>query len=151
LVGYCSGWKGKRKGFTLVELIVIFIIVAILAGIAFFSYKKWRLRLDVENSARKLYAEVERYRMQAFTQKVPVNITVLDRKVIVSVNGTTKSFELSAPYRGSVSIDVKGLLSPGSIVYTGPMVGAKVSCLKMNKVRVRLGQTVEENGKRVCQ
>jgi len=151
LADFYSGLKGRRIGFTLIELIVILVVLGILASLAFISYKKWRLRMDVENSVRKLQSEIEYYRVVAFTQKEPIDIKILNNKVVVSSPSFTKSFNLPAPYSGSVKIDSKGLLSPGSIVYAGPMVDAKYSCLKINRVRVRPGKTVIKNGKRVCQ
>lgn len=145
-----SGLRGKR-GFTLVELLVVLAIVSILLAIGVKFFVKWRLKNNVETSIKKLYAEIQHQRNRAFLEKTPVTIKVDGKEVEISTPSSTTTLELSAPFSGTLTVDEKGIFDSGSIVFTGDLdLSPSVSCVVANKVRLRLGKTVEEDGKRKC-
>ena len=146
-----SGLKGKRA-FTLIELLIVIVIFSILLAIGIKYYREWKLRNDVETSIKALYAEIQYQRNRAFIEKKPVKIEVNGKEAVITTPASTTTLKLSAPFSGTLTIDSKGIFDSGSIVFTGNLkLSPSVSCIVANKVRLRLGKTVEKSGKRVCE
>jgi len=150
LESFYSGLKGKR-GFTLVELLIVIILISIILAVATSLFFKWKQRNDVETSVRKLYAEIQHQRTRAFLEKMPITIRARGKEVEILTPASRTTLELSAPFSGTLTIDEKGIFDSGSIVFTGNLeLSPAVSCVIANKVRLRLGKTVEEDGTRKC-
>ncbi|WP_457678575.1 prepilin-type N-terminal cleavage/methylation domain-containing protein [Thermovibrio sp.] len=144
-----------RKGFTVVEVLVAIVVVAILASLALVSYRKWSERRSVENATRRIYSEIEYQRIRAFSQGLRLKVVADDSKLeVIDLDNPpdVKVVKLGAPFSGSITIDRRGLLSSNSIVYTGDLnLHPSVSCVVSNGVRVRMGQTyITPSGARKC-
>ena len=141
----------ERRGLTLVELLVALVILFIVMWIGYNNFQKWKIRYSLESDVQKIYSEIQRVRMKAFTQKLKVLITCRGKKLIfVEENGTgnaTTSFELSNPFiidsvYGKFEIDENGLFSKtGKLKYAGTYnVSPKFDCVIVSRNRVRLGK-----------
>ena len=65
---------GNRRGFTLLEMIVVLALVAILAGIAVLNHHAMRGRLDLGMAARQVMMDLKQARMRAVAQHVNYRI-----------------------------------------------------------------------------
>ena len=144
-----------RRAFTLFELIVVILIVAILLGLGYSSYRKWQERNRVETATRRIYSEIEYQRTRAFSQRLRLQIVASDDELqVINLDNPNdkKVIKLGAPFSGTVTIDQKGLLNSASIVYEGDLnLHPSVSCVVTNGVRVRMGQTyIDSRGVRRC-
>ena len=59
----------NKKGFTLIELMVVVAIVAMLATLALTGYHSTREKVKVENEIKALYGNLQNAKMRAFAEK----------------------------------------------------------------------------------
>lgn len=57
--------QGDMSGFTLVEVIVVLIVIAVLGSIALPGYMKWMPNIRLKSTARDLYGNMQKMRMVA--------------------------------------------------------------------------------------
>jgi prepilin-type N-terminal cleavage/methylation domain-containing protein len=56
---------GGKKGFTLIELMVIISIISILAGLGMYYYRDWQKRYTLEGGVKQLYIDLMNTRVRA--------------------------------------------------------------------------------------
>lgn len=64
----------RKKGFTLVEVVVVLVVIGILAGIAIPTYLKWIPGIRLKSAARDLYSNLQLARIQALKENVTVPV-----------------------------------------------------------------------------
>lgn len=64
----------RQKGYTLIEILLVIAIIAILSGIAIYSFRDVRYRSDLKNGARSFEADVKRARSMARTMNEDILI-----------------------------------------------------------------------------
>ncbi len=143
----------RRKGFTLIELIVVFVLVGLILALGFAKYSKWSKRNSVERDTRLIYTLINKERMIALSEGKSVKVIVNGKTLTVKDLSTHRqeSVNLNNPFSGTISIYPKGLMSRGSIVFQGNLsLNPDVSCVTSNGLRLRMGQTYVSQGKRKC-
>lgn len=68
--------RGSSRGFTLMELMVIISVLAILLGIAAYSFRDYRLKSALRESARALEGDIMKARVAARTRQEVVRVTL---------------------------------------------------------------------------
>jgi len=158
-----------RKGVTLIELMVVIALVSVVAGVAIVSFSTTRKRASIERDVQRIYSEIQRQRMKAFTKKVNIKIfcDVIEKENGVkeyllimnctdsngnpcnSHNATPDNVTLENPFTGTLSINSKGLFSQlGSIRYNGAdSVSPKYDCVVASPYRIRMGRWDKDEGK----
>lgn len=77
-----------KQGFTIIEIIVVIVILAILAGFAIPSYKKWINKQRAEKDIHSLYSLLTLARTKAFTEKKCCVVEVRSNKAILYCTNT---------------------------------------------------------------
>lgn len=159
----------QRKGFTLIEVLLVMIIIAILLGIAGLYAKPWMDKYRVESQTRELYVDLmnarvramERNRMHfvAFSPAIAsvTRYTVYeDTNTAPDGNGTPeeaddtlimqKNFNpiYTMTWNGAnarIQFDTRGLMSgsEGAIYVTNRSYGAAPDCVVISASKIRIG------------
>lgn len=85
--------SSKKRGFTIVELLVVIVIIAIIASILYFILSGWRVetaRTEVQNDLKNLTTEIQQYRN--FNNTYPATLANLqyDNTSSVSISYTLR-------------------------------------------------------------
>ncbi|BAT72070.1 type IV fimbrial biogenesis protein FimT [Thermosulfidibacter takaii ABI70S6] len=78
-----------KKGFSLIELIIVIALLAILAGLAIPSYRHWISKNKAEKDLQALYSMLQLARSKAFTEKECCAVRVLSTKAEIYCNNST--------------------------------------------------------------
>jgi prepilin-type N-terminal cleavage/methylation domain-containing protein len=156
----------KQKGFSLVELLVVFAIIGILAGIAIPSYSSWAKKYRAERDIKELLADLLKVRVQAMTKNLahfvlleadgysvyedsdPTpfgdgNLTEKDGIVLPK-----KTVETSLTWNGgnTVEFSAKGLATTSKTICTVSEANPTYDCISLSQTRIRLGKLRDRNG-----
>jgi len=143
----------RGKGFTLIELIVVIVIVGLVLSLGFVKYTEWSKRNSVERDTRFIYTLINRERMVALSEGRSFEVTVNGKTLTVKdiSTNTEKSFRLNNSFSGAINIYPKGLMNRASIVFQGDLnLHPDVSCVTSDGLHLRMGQTFIDKGKRKC-
>ncbi|RUM45554.1 MAG: hypothetical protein DSY35_00570 [Desulfurobacterium sp.] len=141
----------RVKGFTLVELAVVVAVSAIILWLGYNSFKEWKESSSIENDVQRIYSEIQKERLKAFTQKKKVEITCSDKrlriketdldsgKVSFSEIALNNPFEITNSYK-KIKINEKGLFSlTGKIEVKGTYRSSpEFDCIVISRNRIRM-------------
>lgn len=106
-----------KKGFTftLVEILIVFIVLGILTAIAIPNYHKWKMKEKAKKDIISLYSLLQSLREKAFTTKQSYTININNNTI--QVNNTTYSFYCSFnATQSSFKITSRGTFSTGTTI-----------------------------------
>ncbi|WP_456342733.1 pilus assembly FimT family protein [Thermovibrio sp.] len=142
-----------RKGFTLIEAIVILIIVAVLSSLALHSYSRWKLKTEVERDVRTLETTINKLRMEAFSRKRSYKLEIVDKSLTVKDASTDEvlyTYQLLTPFgsssggRVTFTIDRKGIISVRRNIISKvrgiSSLNPDFDCISVGKTYVRVGR-----------
>ena len=66
---------GKERGFTLIEVMIVIVIIGIMTGIAVPAFADWRERQSVRSATQSLMAHMKQARVLAIAENRTVSIT----------------------------------------------------------------------------
>ncbi len=98
----------KESGFTLIECVLIFTIMAVLGTVAILSIKDWLPRYRLKNAAQELYSNMQLAKLEAVKQNKDCAITfnvgagtytidLLNKTVDLNAYGDGVKFECANP------------------------------------------------------
>lgn len=142
---------GEKRGFTLIELAVVLTISAIIMWLGYSNFRRWSESSSIEGDIQKMYSEIQKERVKAFTQKLEVeifcggNVLTIKEKDLSSGKTSTLTLNLNNQFvienkYKKIKINKKGLFSiTGKIEYNGIYHSSpKFDCLVISKNRIRM-------------
>jgi prepilin-type N-terminal cleavage/methylation domain-containing protein len=106
-----------KRGFTLIETLVVIAIIAIILLIAVFWFPSWIKTKKVETDTNKIYLLIKKYQLLAMRQKITVNVTLSNATTIeVKYDSKTAKYSLDTPFNATdnLTIDEFGRFHPAS-------------------------------------
>ncbi len=134
----------KIKGFSLIELLVVIVIMAILLGIGIPMILGWIKKTKIREDTEKIYSLIQYGRQKAFTEKINMEVSLGDKEICLknSENGlNVKCVSLNHTWQTNKTITVskRGILSNGTVYYSyensSPYdcVKTSITSIKMDK------------------
>ncbi len=155
-------WK-NRRGFTMVEMMIVVAIIAVLIASVTVSYRSWSRRYRVENSVKELYATLMDARARAMQKKRVhfVSFTATEYRIYEDTSPApdgNRSLEAGADnlvlrgtpaepiqtFPAGMMFDTDGVVSidSGFIRISSPL-RADYDCIALRRTRIKMGQMDE--------
>lgn len=156
----------NSRGFSLIELLVIMLLMGILGTIATLNWQGMKVKSDTETQAKTLYADLASIRLQALYSKRARSVRIDNQvfKVYSSADTTgdpieTKNLTYMTVWNatsllktGSLTFDAQGLMNGNQrsicILPTGDTIdvsSATVDSLVISQARINLGKRTGGN------
>ncbi len=149
----------NKKGFSVIELIVVVGIMAIIATMAIPSFTKWKTKYSIESDVKSIAAFLQEARMKAFTEKIELDVVSDNGKICfkcdsgdndcISTYGTgnISCLELDNSFTFSnFGITKRGTMANRTISYSGNYEGdINYDCVAVKNIRVKIGKLNASN------
>lgn len=146
----------NQKGFALVELVVVLVIIGIVVSIASLNFNSMQKKYNIEKVASELFNDISDLRMKAMTRREEHSITLNANEYVLS-RGVTEFARRSVPYVLSnqsmvpfsgttvIIFDERGFTGGGALfgqtIVIGPAnVDASINCIVISNARVNMGK-----------
>ena len=93
----CVTWK-DRRGFSLIELIVVIVVFGILAGMAVPQFIAFRPKNRLNGAARQIYSELMWARSKAVNENSAYVVTFPTNQTMQIAGSTTKTVNIQTEY-----------------------------------------------------
>lgn len=123
------GWRG----FTLIELVVVMVIMAILMAIGTLQFNRYTTKNTIETDAKNIYGLLSKARSEAFTWKAERSVVISTTptpqcKIYPTLTGSGSAIE-TVKLKSAVTGDVNQVIA---FDLRGVANGAKVVCMEPN-------------------
>jgi prepilin-type N-terminal cleavage/methylation domain-containing protein len=138
---------GKIKGFTIVELLIVIVLLVILAAVAVIPFKNKMEANRIETDIRRMYGLLQEGRMTAFGEKRRLIFTLspADKSACLIDEATSSTIKCVNLNKDSynpitITIDKRGTFTNGTIYFNGDKKGAVFDCISISYIRVKMGE-----------
>ncbi len=112
----------KIRGFSLIELLVVIVIMAILLGIGIPMILNWIEKAKIREDARKIYSLIQQGREKAFTEKMNLQVEINSGKICLKQQNNGKNItctKLNKTWQlnNSITISKRGIITGATIYY----------------------------------
>ncbi|WP_457621474.1 prepilin-type N-terminal cleavage/methylation domain-containing protein [Persephonella sp.] len=135
------------KGFTIIELLIIIVLIAILGAIAVIPFKNKIEANKIETDIRRIYGLLQEGRMTAFGEKRRLIFRLDPAEKIACLTDEATSTVIKCVHLNkseytpvTVIIDKRGTFTNGSIYFLGDKRGAVFDCISISYIRVKMGE-----------
>ncbi|HOV90595.1 MAG TPA: GspH/FimT family pseudopilin [Syntrophorhabdaceae bacterium] len=158
----------RDKGFSLIELMVVVIIVGILAGISVFGYRNFVMKNEINNQTRAIYSDLIKLRLMAMrsnrmtfmeltsndyigyvdTNENEVLDTGTDAVVLRAQKNPDVLFTshgqfvhpITASGGGFISFNARGYSNTTTTVCIYSKVNPTYDCIKVSRTKINMGK-----------
>jgi prepilin-type N-terminal cleavage/methylation domain-containing protein len=141
----------NKKGFTLIEVIMVTVLIGIMVAIAVPFYSRWKIKYSIENDVKIILSFLQENRAKAFAEKTSYTVQfpgsvgtsdtlqLLEGAVVKDTLKLKNKFKFvgSAPYK--IIITKRGVFDGKNIYALNFDYNPEYSCITVSKLRVRLG------------
>jgi len=131
-------WKtrNKKRGFSLIELIIVIAILGVLLGIASYSWSRYRENANLRSAVREIIADLELAKEKAKGENKTYEVTFTEGSpnYSISVEGLTTTKSLSS-------------FGSGILVESTSFNQEKVSFLPRGTLATNTGRIIVKNGR----
>jgi type IV fimbrial biogenesis protein FimT len=156
----------NRKGFSLVELIVVIAIIAILLTLATLNFRQWQRKSNIEREAKELYSDLMDIRQQAIVTGRVHSLRLVSAQSVIflrySTQGDTVGSQIrqrSLPYTitqsawnnpsaNEIDFNSRGMMDDPAVktlcIYSDS--GAAFDSIVILQSRISLGKLISQGG-----
>ena len=106
---------GRQNGFTLLQVVIVVLVIAVIGGMAVFGIVQARQRVRLTNSARLLASYLEKARVDSIRR----HASTADQMAGVSINGDEASYTVRIDLDGNGAIDTLNVALDNGIKFVG--------------------------------
>lgn len=163
----CKGYNLRKKGFTLIELLVVLVIVGILAGLGIVSLNSSSRKINIDNQARRIHADLSEVKVMAMTKgrthffslntngytayddtnesgalNTGSDVIAVSSNQALNLNTVTNQQFLPITWSGSAQMDFnsRGICSTSDTVCIYSTVNPRYDCINISPTRIALGK-----------
>ncbi|HIJ79895.1 MAG: prepilin-type N-terminal cleavage/methylation domain-containing protein [Desulfobulbaceae bacterium] len=133
----------SKGGFTLLELVIVVCIIGLILSIATANFRRVTRVSSINHDLNFIAAFMQQKRLEAFSQKNPITITVGATQITTApFFGTVTLENQFIPSAATFTVNNRGLFSPttGSIRLADMSDGSPNNCIVIDLTRVRMGR-----------
>jgi len=160
---YCkNGFGYGQSGFTLVEVMLVLVIIALIAIFAAPEVGNWQPNIRLKGAAREFYANMQKAKLHAIKTNSDVNVTISTNcpggsYLFEEINGTTGAVvrvvaqvtagDFTDSYKGvcinNFDAGVRGFTPRGMSIGSGGSIGGNVTFTSVDIPKIyKVGQTI---------
>ncbi len=144
-----------QRGFTLIELIVIMLIIGCLIAIAALDFRTWIIKSQIESQVRTMHADLTSARVSAMNNKRVHNVTFsgkqyrIDDDTPALVTTMALKYPITFPGGATVTFDTRGVATdavPDRAICVNSTVRASYDSIVISQTKINIGQTITIGG-----
>jgi prepilin-type N-terminal cleavage/methylation domain-containing protein len=153
--------KFNSHGFTLIEMLIVVVVMAVLLSLATLQFNSWQVKTNINTQTRELLADISDARLGAIQTKGSRTVILsptsamfrsyTTNELVTLANGKllfTKKFKNSIVYSGNIGFNSNGLTndfdntfnSNQTLVIQPSGTAAAIDCLVISMTKINVGK-----------